>query len=451
MDYQKELKFTGKSRAELSIVIKKKEVKSKYEKLLDKYSKELQLPGFRKGKVPVKVLEAKYGDAVKSDLASNLIEDVLKETFEKFNEYERPLAYSYPEMKETPKLETDKDFSFCVEYDVFPKVEIKKTEGFTIKVPQVKVAESDIKKELEKIRERNALVSDKKSGAVVEKNDIVTVDYAELDNNGNVMKETERKGFVSTVGSGEGIYKLDDEIIGMKKGESKDITKTFAEDDENKDLAGLTKTIRVTISALKYRDLPKIDDDLAQDVNEKYKTLEDLKADIEKNMKDGVENKLKKMKEDSVIAQLIDENPFELPESMLNAELESRWIMLANQFRTEPAKLEKMLASTGDSKEHFIQEWRGEAEKSLKGRVLVETLLKNSGIEVSDEEIEEEFTKLSGKTGLKLEDVKKRYAQPDQKEYLIEEIKEDKLFNQIYEKSKIEKGEKFSVEDFFQK
>lgn len=451
MEYQKELKFTGKSRAELSITIKKKEVKDRYEKLLTKYSKELHLPGFRKGKAPVNVLESKYGKAVKSDLASDLIEEVLKEVFEAFNEYERPLAYSYPEMKDTPKLEVEKDFSFAVEYDVFPKVEIKKSGGFTVKLPEVKVEEADIQSELEKIRERNALVSDKKAGSAVEKNDIVTVNYVQLDDKDNVIKGSEHNGFIFTVGSKDGIYKFDDDILGMKKDESKDITKTFSADDENKELAGQTKKIRVTVTSIKYKDLPKIDDDLAQDVNEKYKTLADLKADIEKNIKGGIDNKLKKMKEEAVIDQMIEENPFELPESMINAELESRWIMLANQFRTEPSKLEKMLASAGDSKNDFLQKWKPDAEKSLKGRVLVEILLKDSNIEVSETEIEEEFKNLAEKTGLKLEDIKKRYAQPEEKEYLIEELKEDKLFEQIYGKSTISKGDKLTAEAFLQK
>lgn len=450
MEYQKELKIADKSHAELSVVIKKKDVKDRYEKLLTKYSKELQLPGFRKGKVPVNILESKYGDAVKSDLASDLIEESLKEIFEKFNEYERPLAYSYPEMKETPKLQIDKDFSFKVEYDVFPKVEIKKQEGFTVKIPEVEIKKADIQKELEKIQERNALVSNKKEGAVVEKGDIATVDYAELDDNGNIIKETEYKGFVFTVGSESNIYKFDNDIIGMKKDESKDIIKTFSADEKDENIAGKTKKIRITITSLKYKDLPKIDDDFAQDVNEKYKTLADLKADIEKNMKNAIDDKIKKIKESSVIEQMIEANPFELPESMINAELESRWIMLANQFRTEPAKLEKMLASTGESKEHFIQEWRADSEKSLKGRVIVEILIKEKDINVSEEEIENEFKALSDKTGLKIEDIKKRYSSPSEKEYFIDEIKEDKLFEQIYSKSTVEKGEKVTVEAFFE-
>ena len=227
MDYEKNVTLKEKSHAELSVKIKKADVQESYKKLLNKYSKELQIPGFRKGKVPVSVLETKYGDAIKGDLAGDLIEESLKEIFESLDEYERPLPYSYPELNEKPELKVEEDFSFTVHYDVFPKVEIKKTEGFTIEVPEASVSEKDIKKELERLQERNALVTACKEGASAEKDHIATIDYCELDDEGKTISGIERKDFVFTIGSGLNIYKIDDDIIGMKKGESKEITKTF--------------------------------------------------------------------------------------------------------------------------------------------------------------------------------------------------------------------------------
>ncbi len=450
MNYEKKLTVNEKAHAELSVTIKKEEVQKSYNELLNKYSKELQIPGFRKGKVPIKVLETKYKTAIAGDLAGNLIEDTLKEIFEELNEYERPLPYSYPEMAEKPELQTDEDFSFTVGYDVMPKVEIKKLDGFSIEVPEVNPTEEDITKELKSLQERNALVTACKDGTKAEKDHIATIDYCEIDEEGKTIEGTERQDFVFTIGTKMNFFKIDNEIIGMQKGESKEVTKTYPEDEENRELAGKTKKIKVTVKELKYKDLPPIDDDLAQDINEKYKTLEDLKTDIKKNLTVSIEDKIKKLKEEKLIEQMREANPFELPESMVKADLSSRWIMMANQFRITPEELEKLFAKTAQSKEKVFESWREDSEKNLKGRVLVETLLKERNIEVRPEEIEAEYERLSNMTGLKIDEVKKHYADPRQKEYLIDNLKEDKLFNELYEKCDIKKGKTITATEFFE-
>ena len=320
-----------KSAVKLSVTIAKADVAEAYSTSLTKYSKELQLPGFRKGKVPVNVLEMKYGSAIKNDVTGELIEKALSEIFAELDEQKsdmRPLAYSQPQLADMPELDTSKDLKFEVTYDIMPYVKVEDFSGVEIKEPQVSLSDDDLKEELESIRERNAMVIDKKDTDAAEKGDIVTINYCELDDNGAVIDGSKREGFVFTIGSGENIYKIDDEIIGMKKDETKEINKTFDKDFDDKDLAGKTKKISVTITALKIRQLPDLDDELAQDVNEKYKTLDDLKNDIKKNMQTALDNRLKDMKINSLLEQLVAKNTVEVPASLLQAELDSRWIRL---------------------------------------------------------------------------------------------------------------------------
>ena len=169
------------------------------------------------------------------------------------------------------------------------------------------------------IQERNAVVIDKKEGERVEKDNIVTIDYKELDDSGTAIPGSEREGFVFTVGTGENIYKIDDEIVGMKKDETKEISKTYDAKEENKDLAGKTKKISVTVKAIKLRDLPALDDELAQDVSEKYKTLDDLKKDISKGLESAKNRKIAELKSQSLLEQLVEKNPIVLPKSMIQA------------------------------------------------------------------------------------------------------------------------------------
>ena len=235
----------------------------------------------------------------------------------------------------------------------------------------------------------------------------------------------------------------------MKKNETKDIEKVYAEDFADKDLAGKTKKIRVTVTAIKIRDLPALDDELAQDVNEKYKTLDDMKADIKKNMESAVQNKLKEIKSNELIEKLIEKYPFDLPKSMLDAELNHRWNMIAQQFQTTTEQLEKMITASGQKKEDMITQWTGDAEKMLKGRIIVESLLKDRNISVTPEEIEAEYAKIAEGAGTTVEEVKKHYADATKKEYLIDDAKEQKLYTQLFSEIKVSKGEKLTFKELF--
>lgn len=449
MNLTKEFTRLEKSRVKLNVTVPKSDLEKAYKDLLVKYAKSAQIPGFRKGKVPVNLLEKKYGEALKGDVAGDIMESALGEIFESANEFERPLPYSRPELDSAPEIDITKDMSFSVTYDVFPKVTLDKIEGFKIEVPQISIGDAELKEELAAIRERNAVVIDRNDGDKAVKDNVATVNYCELDDEGNPIEGTEREDFVFTIGSGNTLYKFDDDIVGMTKGKSKDLTKAFAKDDENKDLAGTTKKIRVTLTALKERKLPELDDELAQDVNEKYKTLVDLKEDLTANMNTALENRLKEMRNNDLLEKMVEANPVELPESMVLAELESRWQMLAQRFRTDVEQLEKLMASSGQSKEAMLETWKPEAEKLLKSRVIVELLLKDREIIVTPEEIEEEYAKIAAGAGISIDEVKKHYADPRKNEYLIDDIKEQRLYIQLLEKCTIAKGKKMPFAELF--
>ncbi|MGP1588010.1 MAG: trigger factor [Treponemataceae bacterium] len=455
MKVTKEFEKLENSSVKLTVTVGKTDVAENYTKTLTKYSKELQLPGFRKGKVPVSVLERKYGKAIKNEVAGTLMDQALQIIFEELDKDKsdmRPLAYSQPIIDEIPDLDVTSNFTFTVQYDVMPLVKVEDFSGIEVKEAQVEIKEDDLKEELEAIRERNAMVIDKKDSDSAAKGDIVTIDYCELDEKGEELDGSKREGFVFTIGTGENIYKIDDEIIGMKKDETKRISKTFPQDFADKELAGKTKEISVKVSALKVRQLPDLDDELAQDVNEKYKTLDDLKNDIKKNMQTNLSKRIREMKINSMLEQLIEKYPVTIPESMLRIELEQRWRMMAQQFQCSVEQLEKFMTSSGQKKEDLLKEWSSDAEKNLKSRVIIESLLKEKTYEVSDEEIEAEYERIAQNAGMSVEDVKKHYAQDARaKEYITDEIKEQKLYDEMFSKIKISKGEKLSFAELFKR
>ena len=353
-------------------------------------------------------------------------------------------------MEQFPELNLDSDLSYTVTFDVFPKIEVKDFSGITVKEPQVEITDKDIERELTAIQERNAVVMDKKDSETVAKDDIVTINYSELDENDKEIEGSKREGFVFTVGTGENIYKIDDEIIGMKKNETKQITKTYSKDEKDADLAGKTKKISVTITSLKIRNLPALDDELAQDVNEKFKTLEDLKNDIKRSLETAKNRKISELKNNSLLSQLVEKNPFDIPVSMLQAELDGRWRMMAQQFQTTPEQLEKMVTASGQTKETMLEQWTGDSEKMLKSRIIVDSLIREKNISVTPEEIEEQYAKIAQEGGISVDEVKKHYSDPRTKEYLIDDTKENKLYDEIYKTVKVSKGDKVNFEELFQ-
>ncbi len=448
MKITKEFTALEKSAVKLTVTIGKKDVEEAYNSTIAKYVKSAMIPGFRKGHVPTNVLVSKYGDALKADTLGDLIDRSFSEIFE--NETDnRPLPYAQPVMSEEPVFDIKKDLTYTVTYDVFPKVDVKEFGGITVKEPQVTIGDAEIQEELKAMQERNATVSDKKD-AVVAKDDIVTMDYSELDENGKEIADSKRQDFVFTVGSGENLYKIDDEIVGMKKGETKEITKKYPKTFADEELAGKTKKLTVTVKAVKVRDLPALDDDFAQDCNEKYKTLDDMKADIKRNMETAKARKIKELKNNSLLSQLVEKNPFEIPASMLQAEIEGRWNMMAQQFQTSPEQLEKMILASGQTKEAMLNEWTGDSEKMLKSRIIVDSLIRARNITVTPEEIEEQYKKIAEEGGMTLEEVKKHYEDPRSKEYIIDDTKENKLYDEIYKEVKVSKGDKISFKELFE-
>jgi trigger factor len=429
----------------LTLTVDKAQVTAGYNNLVNGYTKTVQIRGFRKGKAPREVLERKFGDALKEEALLNIVDEALQEVFaqEDFPDDSKPLPYSSPQIDgELPKLSLDSGLVLSFKYDVFPRVEVPAWDGIAIQVPVVKVETEDVNRELEAIRERNALVLDREEGAAAEKGNVVTIDYLELDETGAPVPASEREDYVFTLGSGMVLYKIDDDLLGMKAGDTKDIGKTFPADYEDPVLAGQTKRLRVTLKALKRKDLPALDDDFAQDVNEKFKTLKDLKADIKDRLQKNLDNRLREIKVSLFLEKLLEKASIDLPESMLRIELESRWRNMARQFNTSPEGLEKLFSSSGRKVEDIFEEWKPSAEKALDSRLLVEAMIKDLKIEAGDEELEGEFARMAENMDAPVEEIKKYYEQENMKGYLREDLRERKLFDEIFAKITIKNGEK---------
>ena len=444
MAVTKEITRLEKSNVKLNITIPRDDVREQYNNMLREYSKNMQIPGFRKGKVPQEVLERKFADALKNDALGRIMESALQDIFKEENlpRNERPLPYSTPELQGEPKFDLEQDLQFSVIYDVLPDVKVGKWKGLNVEYPYAEIGDDDINRELEEIRERNAIVMDRDEEASAQNGDVVTIDYQIYGENGEAHTDMQRKDFVFTLGSGTNVYQFDDDLIGMKKGETKEFDKTFAGDQVEPALAGKTRKVRVTLTSLKEKKLPDLDDDLAQDVDEKFSTLGDLKNSIREKLNKNLDWRLREKKLNEALKKIMENTPVVIPESMIKAEVEGRWRRLARYYNTSAETLIQMMS--GSEKEN---EWRDAAEKALHSRIIIETLLEEQKIEVSDEDVEGEFQRIAAENGVDVDEVKKHYNE-EAVLNLKEDIREQKINDILLAENNFKLGKKENYLDF---
>jgi trigger factor len=434
----KELSPREHSSVKLTLTVAKDDLRAGYDEILGNYAKTVQIPGFRKGKTPRDVLVRKFGEALNQEVLGTVIQKALDQVFEEgsLSREERPLPYSSPELQDEPRLDLEQDLSFSVIYDVLPRLKVGKWKGLEVEAPEAEISDDDVNRELEAVRERNAIVLDRDEDAAAEKGDVVTVNYCELDGAGAPISGTERQDFVFTLGTGYSTYKFDDEILGMKKGETREIVKTYPAEEPG--LAEKTVKLRVSLIALKERRLPELDDDLAQDVDEKYQTLKDLTDSIRKNLRENLERRLREIKISNILEKIMADTPADIPESMIRVELESRWRGLARRFNTSVEEFIKSVENAGGGVESIQNEWRPAAVKALHSRLIVETLMEDLKLDAGEEELNGEIEKVAAEN----EDVRKYYQEEQARIYLKEEIKERKFFDILLAENTVKPGKK---------
>jgi trigger factor len=448
----KEITRLEQSSVKLTVTVSKEEVNAQYNDLLTGYTQNLQVPGFRKGKVPREVLERKFGASLKEEALGRIIESTVAEIFADptFLPADKPLPYSQPRLEETPVLDFEEDLRFSLTYDVFPTIKVGAWKGLSVEIPDAAVADEDIDRELELIRNRNAIVQDKDEDAAAEEGDVVTVTYREISESGEPREGTEREDFAFTLGSGYNMYRFDEEIKGMKKGETRDFEKVYPEDFIDKELAGRTVQLRVSLTGLKSKILPELDDDLAQDVDERYKTLEDLKADIRERFSKTLEKRLRDMTLNSLLEKIMESSPVDLPESMVRIELDLRVRTLARQLQTTTEELLASLGAPDKSYDEIVARWRPDVTKALHSRLIVETLIQEQNLAATDEDRDRELATVAEESGSPIETVKKYYEQDTMREYLEQDIKERKLFDILLAENTVIKGKRESYRELVQ-
>lgn len=438
----KKIKELENSSVELTVTVPAATVEEAYQTALKKYAQQIQIKGFRKGKAPVSVLESKYGKAIREESTFGALEDAVKEAIETLEDKQKPLPYSTPELQDEEKLlpfEANKDVTFSVVYDIMPEVTLPAYTGLTVSVPKVEISDELVNKEIDKLRDQNALVVDKDGTAA--NGDIVTIDYAEIDADGNEVAGTARKDFVFTIGSGYNFYKIDEDVTGMAKGESKTIVKTYADDSDIPGYAGKTVTLQVEMKQVKVRDVPALDDEFAQDVKEEYKTVADLVAATKKKLEETLTSRMDETKLNALFDEMLKDAKVVVPASMVDLEVEQNWNKFVRQSGLNEEQVLQFLQFQNQTKETVMGEWREGAEKTLRIQLMMEKIKETEDFPVDEKEFEEACAE-------QLKDIQDE----DQKKYYRDMIKDDMQFRQVgkflLEKNTFKEDKAVSYDDF---
>ena len=388
-----------KNMAKLTIEASAEDFEKAIQKVYLKARGRINIPGFRKGKAPRKLIEKMYGtDVFYEDAANDLIPTAYAEAL-KDCDLE---IVSRPEINVT-QIEAGKPFIFTAEVAVKPEVTLGEYKGVEVEKSDVEVTEEDINKEVDKERENNSRTIDVDDRAV-ENGDIIKLDFdGSVD--GVPFEGGKAENYTLTIGSGSFIPGFEDQLIGTKIGEEKDVTVTFPEDYHEKSLAGKEAVFKCKVNAISVKELPEADDEFASEVSE-FETLAEYKEDIKKKLTEKKEKAARAKKEAQAIEKAVENATMEIPDAMIDTQVQSMMEDFARRMQSQGLSLEQYFQFTGMDAKKMHDQMKPEALKRIQNSLVLEAVAKAENIEISDEKVDEEIAKMAEAYKMEVEKLK---------------------------------------------
>ncbi len=397
------------------------------EKVFKKNAKYFNVPGFRKGKVPMNIAEKHYGVEMFYEEAFN---EVVPEIYDREIKENNLEVVSRPSI-DIVQMEKGKDLVFTAVVQTKPEVELGKYKGIELEKVEYTVEDKDIDHELGHMAEKNARVITVEDRPVQE-GDIAVIDF-EGSVDGVPFEGGKTEKHELEIGSHSFIEGFEDQVIGMKIEEEKDINVTFPEEYFSKDLAGKPAVFKVKVHEIKAKELPTMDDDFAKDVSE-FDTLDELKASIKKNLEEQNEHKAKHEIEDKAIQKVCENAKVEIPSGMIELEIDNMEEDMNRRLAYQGLNVEQYLKFLNKTKEDFRNEMKPQAETSIKTRLVLEAISKDAKIEIPEEELNAKIAELA-KTYNRPEDELK--ANEEFKKYVSSSLESEKVIKYIVDNAKI--------------
>ena len=418
-------KTENANEVKLEITVEAEKFENAIKKVYFKNAKYFNIPGFRKGKAPQAIVEKYYGKEIFYEDAFN---EIASEEYEKSVEESKLEVVGRPQV-DIVTMEKGQDLVFTAVVAVKPEVELGKYKGIEIEKIEYNVKESDIENNLKQMQEKNSRVISVETP--VENGNIAVIDFEGFVD-GKAFEGGKADNYSLEIGSGSFIPGFEDQVIGMKIDEEKDINVKFPDEYFSKDLAGKDATFKVKLHEIKKKELPELDDEFAKDVSE-FDTLKELKDSIKERLEKENEQKTKYEKEDAVIKAVTENMKVEIPAGMIEVEVDNMVKDMEQRMSYQGLKLEQYLKMLNKTEEEFRKEYEPQAIEAIKSRLALEAIVKAEKIEATDEDVKEKLEEMAKNYGKTAEELEKNDSI---KEYLKQGIENEKAINFLVENAK---------------
>ena len=410
----------------LEITIEAEKFENAMKKVYFQNAKYFNIPGFRKGKAPMNIVEKYYGAQIFYEDAFN---EVATEAYDEALAENKIEAVSRPEV-DIIQMEKGKDVIFTAVVQTKPDVELGKYKGVEIAKVEYTVEDKDIEHELGHMQEHNSRLVTVEDRAL-ENGDISTIDFEGFVD-GVAFEGGKAEGHELEIGSGSFIPGFEDQLVGMKIDEEKDINVKFPEEYFSKDLAGKDAVFKVKLHAIKKKELPELDDEFAKDVSE-FDTLAELKASIKEKLEKNNEQRAKYETEEAAIKAVCEASKLDIPTGMIDLEVDNMLKDFEQRLSYQGLNMEQYLKMIGRTEEEIRKEYEPQATEAIKSRLVLEAIINAEKIEASEEEIKAKMEEMAKNYGKKVEELSEN---ENLKKYLDEGIKSEKALAFIVENAK---------------
>lgn len=387
--------------ATLKITLPAEEVNKGFKKAVAKIAGQVNIPGFRKGKAPRNIIEMHYGkEAVKQEA----FELVANQCYTEALEQEKLIPVSDPKVEDSV-FEENKDMELTIKVTLKPEVKLGDYKELHVEKEAVEVTDEAVEEQVQGLRSRHAKMVEAEEGAVIEKGDFAIIDFAGTVD-GEPFSGGEGKGYPLEVGSNSFIPGFEDQLVGLKKGDSTDVDVTFPKEYFVKELAGKQAIFKVNVQDVKRKELPELTDEYVA-ANSDCKTVEELRASYKERMQKAAENNAQIAYEKALIDLAVANAEFEVPEIMIEDRVTQMIDEMRMSLETRKLTLEQYMQYSGIDMKQLRERQHDAAVENVKTDLVLDAIAKAENIQVSMEDVDSELSAIASQHGATLEDVKK--------------------------------------------
>lgn len=402
-----------KNMAKMTVEVPAENLEKAIKTAFNKNKNRFNIPGFRKGKAPLAMIEKMYGPEVFYEEAANL---VLDESYPEAAKESNLEIVSRPEI-DIVQIEKGKTFIYTATVAVKPEVTLGDYKGIQVEKASAEVTDEDVENELKRVQNQNSRL------LTIEDRPVQDGDQTVIDFDGYVdgkrFEGGKSEDYPLTIGSHSFIDTFEEQLIGKNIGEECEVNVTFPEEYHAKELAGKPAVFKVTVKEIKMKELPELNDEFAEEVSE-FETLDEYKADIKSKLLERKQKEAATENENRVVEKVVENASMEIPEKMLETQVQNMINDYARRMQSQGMSMDQYMQYTGMTLESLKEQTKPQAEKSIRTRLALEAVVKAEDIKVSEEAVEEELQKMADTYKMDIEKVKEVMGERE-----LKQMKED--------------------------